>query len=262
MQAEISFWIKSFVSRYPSEATGWNTPLVAFADAADPMFGELKKWVGPGHAMPEDLLPGARSVLCFFLPFEKRIAQSNAGDGASSIEWARAYIETNRMIADLNNGLAEYLADKGVRAARLPATHNFDETALISDWSHKHVAYIAGLGRFGAHQMLITDKGCAGRLGSMVLDLQVTPTVRPAEEFCLHLVTGRCLACVKKCPNRALTVHGFDRHRCYENCLANADTYRHLGLADVCGKCAAVTPCSFVNPVRQREERRQGATRV
>jgi hypothetical protein len=44
------------------------------------------------------------------------------------------------------------------RSVILPPTHNFDEKKLISDWSHKHIGFIAGLGKFGLHQMLITKK--------------------------------------------------------------------------------------------------------
>jgi epoxyqueuosine reductase QueG len=50
----------------------------AFADAGDPLFGELKKAVR-SHPMglPGDLLPGARTVIAYFLPFDPAIPRSN-----------------------------------------------------------------------------------------------------------------------------------------------------------------------------------------
>ncbi|MBT8332616.1 MAG: hypothetical protein KJP06_09865 [Deltaproteobacteria bacterium] len=49
-------------------------------------------------------------------------------------------------------------------------THNFDEDILMARWSHKHLAHLANLGRFGAHCMLITPEGCTGHLGSLVTE--------------------------------------------------------------------------------------------
>ena len=54
---------------------------------------------------------------------------------------------------------------------------------LISDWSHRHVAVIAGLGKFGLNNMLITDNGCCGRVGSFITDLKIEPTKRKMEKI-------------------------------------------------------------------------------
>lgn len=53
----------------------------------------------------------------------------------------------------------------------------------------------------------------------------------------------------------ALTETGadFDRHACYAVCLENGQLHSALGLADVCGKCASIVPCSFTNPVARLE---------
>jgi epoxyqueuosine reductase QueG len=58
-------------------ASTWKTPLVGFADAQDPLFGQLKKAVRPSHGLPGDLLPGARTVIAYFLPFDPAIPRSN-----------------------------------------------------------------------------------------------------------------------------------------------------------------------------------------
>ena len=38
---------------------------------------------------------------------------------------------------------------------------------IASDWSERHAAYAAGLGTFGLTRALITEKGIAGRFGSL-----------------------------------------------------------------------------------------------
>ena len=180
MLTEIIKWAEEFVAGYRERhrtVCSWEKPLFGAAAPDDPLFYELRQRVSPTHLLPRDLLPGARSVVAYFLPFGPEIPADNAGSGPASVSWAKAYIETNRLIADLNAYLAERLGEYGFQTAVLPPTHNFDPERLVSDWSHKHVAYIAGLGRFGLNQLLITARGCCGRLGSFVTEAPAPATV-------------------------------------------------------------------------------------
>ncbi|MCD1294048.1 (Fe-S)-binding protein [Methanocella sp. CWC-04] len=251
MKRAIESLIKGYVKDYPAlknTLTGWDEPLVAYADVKDEMFIRLKEIISPTHAMPEDFLEGARTVITYFIPFEKSVAQSNIPGRESSRQWAVAYIETNQMINDLSIFIKGELEKMGYRSAVIPATHNFDGEKLISDWSHRHVAYVAGLGTFGLNNMLITDRGCCGRVGSMVTDLKIEPTERDGIERCLYKGKGICKKCVDRCVNQALRADSFDRHRCYEMCLYNDSLYSGLGLTDVCAKCMVGVPCSFKGP--------------
>ncbi len=231
--------------------TKYREPLVAFVAADDPGFSDLNSVAEPTHLMPRDLLPGARSVLSFFLPFASWVVKANARQKEMvAREWATAYVETNALIGRITTHLIQCLAERDIRAAAEPATHNFDPITLISRWSHKSVAVIAGLGSFGLHQMVITDAGCAGRFGSLVIDADL-PISPPAEhkERCLYFHDGSCEVCVLRCPVTALdTNNSIDKQRCYQQCLSTAKNYRNLGLTDVCGKCA-IGPCSFKSAV-------------
>jgi len=229
----------------------WETPLVGFADAADELFERLKEVVQSSHAMPSDVLPDARTVVVYFLPFTKEIGWSNRDGYHASREWAVAYVETNQLIVDLHRYLSTVLRRQGFHAAELPPTYNFDPEQLMSDWSHRHVAYIAGLGTFGLHNLLITDRGCCGRFGSLVTDAGIEPTERPDTHACLYKHNGSCRACIEKCVTGALTEEFFDRHKCFAVQLENADIFKDEGVAHVCGKCSTVVPCSFENPVRK-----------
>lgn len=251
MKNTVETLIKEFVSNYPKSnnvLSRWQDPLVAFAKVEDPMFTQLKQWVSPTHALPKDLLENAKTVITYFIPFDNSINQSNIAGKNCSREWAISYIETNQLLLDLNYYIHEELNKLGYDTTLIPATHNFDEKILISDWSHRHIAYIAGLGKFGINNMLITDQGCCGRIGSIVTDLKIEPTKRLEKEFCLYKEKGICNKCVSRCVNDALTLDGFDRHKCYEMCLQNDKLYADLGLCDVCGKCLVNLPCSTRNP--------------
>lgn len=227
----------------------YRDPLTGFALAGDPLFVELKRAVGTSHLLPSDILAGAKSVAAFFIPFSKELVEANKKAPNVAREWAEAYIETNRLISLCCKRLAEALAAKGVKTNWQQPTHNFDPKKLISFWSHKHVAYICGLGTFGLHHMLITAAGCAGRVGSIVLDHPIEITPRPETHSCLFYSCGNCLACVRYCPTGALTRDGLDKQKCYQHCLEADAYYSDLSVCDVCGKCAT-GPCAVREQVK------------
>jgi epoxyqueuosine reductase QueG len=240
--------IARFVDLHRAPSTG-DGALAAVADADDPLFRRLKQTVSPAHLLPGDLLPGARSVVVFFIPFEKAVTRSNVSGEDASREWARAYIDTNTLIGGVNRHMTAVIEASGHRAAVTPATHNFDPLTLMSAWSHRHIAVVAGLGRMGVNNMLITKKGCSGRLGSFVTTLPLEADARPSRESCLHLNGNECLRCVSRCVGEALTASGFDRVKCYALCRRNEELHKGIGKADVCGKCVVGLPCSWTDPV-------------
>jgi epoxyqueuosine reductase QueG len=227
----------------------WKSPLVAVVSAENGRFVGLKRSVGERHLLPADVLPGAKGIVVYFVPFADRIAASNIPGRSASAEWAEAYLRTNKLIADISDAAERLMGEYGYRTGKIPATHNFDERSLISDWSHRHVAEIAGLGSFGLNNMLITDGGCCGRLGSIVTDCEF-----PAaggfvfRERCLNKLNGSCGICRIKCVADAYRPDGFNRHECYSICLENAELHKSLGFADVCGKCLVGLPCSLADP--------------
>ncbi|MCK8823628.1 epoxyqueuosine reductase [Fuchsiella alkaliacetigena] len=247
----INQYVKEYSERKEIESK-WREPIVKFANANDEMFIKLKEIVSPTHALPEDFLDDAKTVIVYFLPFDESVVNSNLKGKYSSEEWAKAYIETNQLILNLNNHIKKKLSDLDYRSTIIPATHNFDEGSLISDWSHRHVGYIAGLGKFALNNMLITDKGCCGRIGSIVINLKIKPSQRVNNEYCLYKSKEICKKCVQRCVNNALKVDSFDSHKCYEILLYNDELHSDLELTDACGKCCVNLPCSFTNPVDEK----------
>jgi epoxyqueuosine reductase QueG len=177
-------------------------------------------------------------VIAFFLPFDPRVVEANSlhRDRVAN-EWSTAYVETNALIARISAHLSAELAQHGVRSAAAAATHNYDPVTLTCPWSHKSVAVIAGLGSFGLHQMVITDAGCAGRFGSLVVDVDLRATAAAVRERCLYFHDGSCTECIDRCPANALSKgDSMDKQRCHRRLLEIAAQHG----AKACGKCAVV----------------------
>ena len=233
----------------------WKTPLVTAAPV-DARFDRLPAIAAPDHLHPRDLLPTARSVVVFFIPFRNRLPRANREGERPCRDWGRAYVDTNLLIGRVSAEIAQRLEDGGHRCGLTPATANFSEETLTARWSHKHLGFLTGIGRFGTHCMLITPAGCAGRLGSLVTEAALGdhPLIETAEA-CLLKAGRRCGRCIRACPVAALDPATFHRRRCWERLLENRAVlteFADLPLdTQVCGKCAAVMPCSYANPVRR-----------
>jgi epoxyqueuosine reductase QueG len=252
LEDAIRTFVKESVARSQTH-TRYRTPLVGFASADDPGWLMILERMNPEHLLPKDILPGAQTVVAFFVPFSYRVVTENKRHFYVSPEWAQAYVETNALIEATCRGLGRMLAGRHVRAAHQPPTHNFDQETLRSLWSHKSAAYVAGLGEWGLNRMLITERGCAGRLGSMVIDAAIPPTARPGSIYCNFYRDGSCMECVNRCQVGALRISGLDKERCYRTCL-EVDFFYHsqFGKVPVCGKCAT-GPCAFRAPAKPND---------
>jgi len=248
--------IEKYVANYSKnteEKNIWRTPLVATA-RADERFNILPDIAADDHVLPKDLLATARSVVVFFVPFIKELAKENHKGDIPCRQWGMAYESTNRLINNLCEKIRLFLESSGYQSALVPATHNFDHKKLMARWSHKHLGYIAGLGRFGVNAQFITPSGCAGRLGSLVTeaDLGDSPLV-VEKELCLYKNGHKCLVCVKRCPVGAVSSEtGIDRKKCWERLKSNLRATEELAGREqpthVCGKCQVIVPCSFKSP--------------
>jgi epoxyqueuosine reductase QueG len=252
LTGRLKSFIEDFVRRQVAGGgtqTGYRPVLVGYASADDPLWPELRELADANHALPAGMLTGARSVVTFFLPFERSVVKSNRGGRIPSPQWALAYRETNALINRILQGLPPALLENfGVRASSAPATWNFDPVTLSCTWSHKSACAIAGLGSFGLHHLLITDAGAAGRCGSLVVDAALEPTPRVAKERCEYFESGKCSYCVDACPAGAIRPSAdaklsLDKQACWAYIQSVSED-------DCCGKCAT-GPCAFGSSVRR-----------
>lgn len=223
-------------------------PLIGFSSAKDERYENIKEIIGPHHLYPIEVLPSCKTVVAFFIPFTKKVVESNILKDNKEVSyiWAKTYYECNKLIDNLTRELIEYLKEFNVKGATIQATQGFDKKLLKAPWSHKSAAYIAGLGEFGVSSLLITDKGCAGRTGTVFLDIDIEPSNKLAldKSRCLYYLNGSCLECVGNCPTNALSIDKLNRSVCYQKCLHTDSLYTDLGTCDACGKCS-LGPCAY-----------------
>ena len=210
--------IKNIIYTYaekPENGVVYRNPLVGFSDAKNEAFKNLRNITTPDHLLPTDILPNALSVVSFFLPFTEELVNTNKKHEYVSKEWAKAYIETNKLIDRIIEHIKTVLATYGVQCSDNPARMPFDKERLVHRWSQRHVARICGLGNFGINNMLITDIGCAGRYGSFVINAPLNYNKPVTEEYCLYKKTD-LQSMHSSMPVGSLTTDGFDRYKCYE----------------------------------------------
>jgi epoxyqueuosine reductase len=262
--SRISNMVKDFVATDPRNALPgipglaiYEEPLLAVASAGDPLYGQLKNEgiIGPHHLSPDQWLPGAKSVVSYFLPLSREVVTSNRIEGMPSKEWylSRYWGE------EFNNALRDHLVDaiskSGHRAVAPPRTDRFVMLPTTSNWSERHTAYIAGLGTFCLTYSFITEKGCAGRFGSVIADLSLPPSPRTAAslmENCIYDADGTCGDCIARCPANAVTPEKKDHLTCMnfiaEKILTEYPQKYGNIYAGGCGKCQTAVPCARTNP--------------
>ncbi len=237
----------------------YDPPLVAVASASDPLFTEMKnpQAVGPLFKLPSDWLPGATSVISWFLPFSLKVRRSNRPPGLASPEWLHARFpgeEFNNIMRRFVISELEKAGGRGLAPVIDPGfVSNFEN--YTSNWSERHIAYIAGLGTFGLNRGLITKKGMAGRFGSVITDLPLPVTRRPYDspfQYCPFLNDGSCGACINRCPASAISPSGKDKRTChhylfFQNPMKVFNEIFGYPYS-ACGKCQTAVPCEDMVP--------------
>ena len=147
----------------------YDKPLIGVASAGDALFATCKdeKVVGPWHLLPREWLPEAQSVISYFLPFSQTVREANRKGDLPAVEWLYARIEGEAVNNALRKFLIEWFVQAGYQAMSPGLDARFAVADRKSNWSERHVAFVAGLGTFSLNRSLITKAGAAGRFGSI-----------------------------------------------------------------------------------------------
>ena len=227
----------------------FRTPLVAFSSADDKRYSELKEIIGSWHLRPDELLPDAKSVISYFVPFTKQVVSEPKTTKGAPPMWGESYDIINSHFNHINEVLSEYLTTLGFSSKSIPATHTYNPKELKSMWSHRSAAAIAGLGTFGANRLLITEKGSGGRFGTLLTSAPLKAEQKSTPVKCLNVKNGKCDLCHKICPVGALSHKGIEKFVCHDELSKNGEILReqnNLKKADACGKCISVCPMAYV----------------
>ncbi len=274
--------IKEYVLTSPlNHLTAFNNapivdePIVAYANGDDPIFQDLKTIVGEFHLTPREIMEkyvankhwrfGARDkidnvgVISWALPVthETRVLERTSPFGGSPrynhSRWLgiRLYESLSQYVASL----LEILRCNAVAPteSKLFEIKEMSGGWLAANWSERHIAYACGLGTFGLNGLMITSRGCAVYLGSVVCDRALTPTPRAASHVanCPFYRDESCGHCIDRCPGSAIGKDGRSNITCLKNLRdEQARKVISLGLdkelvgpAPACGRCSTAVPC-------------------
>ena len=250
-------------------------PVVGFADGDDRIFRDLKTVIGEFHLTPREILekhiaakrwrfcPTANidriSVVSWALPLtrETRIMERTAPVGGSP-----RYNHSRWIGIQLYENVEKYVASllEVLRCNAIAPTQSklfeIKEMSggwLAANWSERHVAYACGLGTFGLNGLMITPRGCAVYLGSVVCDRALAPTPRAASHVanCPYFKDKSCGLCIEHCIGEAISRDGRSNVACLRNLRdEQANKIIALGLdkglvgpAPSCGRCSTGLPC-------------------
>lgn len=211
---EIKELVRAMILNHP-KSKYYREPVIGFASAHDPLYDQLDDIIGNPQIHPTQMLPGARTVIVLFLPYSDVIYKDIKNGLLTSSIYSDAYMYTNELLDQIMKNMQLLLDAHGFRSASEPPSENFDHITKTACWGHKSNAVIAGIGTFGLNHLVITPKGCLGRLNSLVTDACFEPTPRPEKSYCLFYQTGKCKVCTMNCPSGAICSDGtIDKRRC------------------------------------------------
>jgi epoxyqueuosine reductase len=255
-----------------SDQPYFDEPAVGFASADDPLFARYKTIIGDFHLTPQELIDRSPdqgewrplTVISWALPICSSTRTANRNETAyPALPWAQTRAFGEKFNEALRRHVVEFLTGKGYHAAApqlLPIWQRLADTpvGLASTFSERHAAYAAGLGTFSLSDGMITAKGIAHRLGSVVTDLEIAPSARIYPDHlanCLYYREQSCGACIKRCPAGAISTAGHDKNKC--RTYVHGTVFQAVGekygvpIAG-CGLCQTNVPCEAGIPAGRK----------
>jgi epoxyqueuosine reductase len=211
-------------------------PLVGIANVErweDPPF---LPWM-PEEFYPQSIFPEARSVIVIGLPIPLPVLET-----APSIYYRELYNTVNSLLDQYTYRLASFLTDQGYPSVFVPRDGYGGIQVLLQNpiafFSHRHAAYLAGLGVFGVNNMILTPEyGPRVRFGSIFTTAELPPDPILDVALCT-----RCMQCVQMCPSGALETKDYPQGRTDRYACAAHSAELNTRYISPCGICIKVCP--------------------
>lgn len=194
-------------------------------------------WI-PREFWPQSIVSITRTVIVIGLPVPPPIV-----DTAPSIYYHELYKVVNARLDECAYTIATELTEYGSASVYVPRD-GYGDVSILSEkpfafFSHKHAAYLAGLGSFGLNNVILTKKyGARIRFTSIFTEAAIECDVPDVDDLCI-----RCGLCAKYCPVDAISAEFgdvlplIDKVRCAKRSEELRDEYR-----SPCGICIKVCP--------------------
>ncbi|MDP3066381.1 MAG: 4Fe-4S binding protein [Methanobacteriaceae archaeon] len=219
-------------------------PLVGFAPVKrwetppEELPHHFEEWI-PEEFWPQSIYPEAQTVIVIGLPVQLPILET-----APSIYYHELYHTINRLLDEKAYLLSNFLTSAGYPSIYLPRDGYGDIEVLLKKplafFSHKHAAYLAGLGSFGWNNVLLTPEyGPRIRFTSIFTTAPLEGDPILGDDLCT-----RCLLCARSCPVDALSTKKEDQFpppMGKIKCATRSKKLRKKYLSP-CGICIKVCP--------------------
>lgn len=201
----------------------WTTPL-------------FEPWI-PEEFHPQSIFPECKSVIVIGLPVSLPVIETTP-----SIYYHELYRTINIMLDQYGYRLSGLLNSRGHTSVFVPRDGYGDISVLMEKplafFSHKHAAFLAGLGNFGVNNTLLTKEyGPRVRFTSIFTSAILTPDFVLDDRLCI-----RCMDCANGCPVGAIDEIDYPGGIINKNlCTGYSEKLRNRYISP-CGICIKVCP--------------------
>ena len=196
--------VKTIKEELIIKAREMGIPLIGFAPVerwADPpkkLPNKFNEWK-PEEFWPQSIYTEVKTVIVIGLPIQLPIVET-----APSIHYHELYTIVNNLLDSKAYEISNYLTEKGCPSIYLPRDGYGNIDILLENpvafFSHKHAAYLAGMGSFGENNVLLTKEyGPRVRFTSIFTSAIIEGDPITGDDFCTH-----CERCINQCPVNAI----------------------------------------------------------
>jgi epoxyqueuosine reductase QueG len=213
-----------------------DVPLVGFAPAErwnEPAFSD---WV-PREFRPRAIYPETNTVIVIGIPVSLPIL-----DTSPSIFYHELYKTVNTLLDLSSYRISMMLNRLGYPSIALPRDGYGSISVLkekpVAFFSHRHAAFLAGLGNFGVNNMILTPEyGPRVRFTSIFTGADIFGGDIMQTPLCLH-----CMRCVTICPVNALQEEDYPAGLTNKKTCASRSEELSKQYISPCGFCIKVCP--------------------
>jgi epoxyqueuosine reductase len=211
-------------------------PLVGFAPADRWSKAPFNPWV-PEAFRPEAIWPETETVIVIGLPVILPILETSP-----SIWYHELYRTVNTLLDAHGYRIASFLTAEGYPSLWVPRD-GYGSIGILKEkpvafFSHKHAAYLAGLGTFGVNNTLLTrEYGPRVRFASIFTSAEIAGGPVMSEPLCTN-----CMQCVEICPVRAIDGRDYPEGIINKRACAARSEALYKRSASPCGFCIKVCP--------------------
>lgn len=226
----------SLTSQLLEKCARLDIPLTGIAPADRWDAPVFEPWV-PEEFRPRSIFPETNSVIVIGLPVSLPVIETTP-----SIYYHELYRTINIMLDQYGYRLSNFLNGLGHPSVFIPRDGYGDIDVLLEKptafFSHKHAAFLAGLGTFGVNNTLLTKEyGPRVRFTSIftAADLQGDPLMEG--KLCT-----RCMDCIRFCPVGAVDEDDYPQGIIRKDLCARYSKKLRERYISPCGVCIKVCP--------------------